>query len=335
MDRAPRRALTVPAYLLALPALLALSPLLAVLALAVDRVRSSRGAALRTLGFALLYLGCEVAGILAAFGLWLATPWLSRERSATAHYRLQAWWAGTLLEGACRLYGMTLASEGDEALAEGPVLVFARHASLGDTVLPAVMAARRGLRLRYVIKRELLIDPCLDIVGHRIPNVFVRRGSEDSAREIAAVARLAEDLSSSDGILIYPEGTRFSEAKRDRILEKMAASGDAQRLAWARAQRHVLPPRLGGPLALLDAAPDADVVFCAHVGFEGASHFSRLAGGDLVGRTIRLRWWRVPRSEIPKDQAGRIAWLFESWGRVDRFVGAYAGSDDGTTGESA
>ena len=33
--------------------------------------------------------------------------------------------------------------------------------------------------------------------------------------------------------------------------------------------RNLLPPRLTGPLALLERAPDLDVVFCGHVGFDG------------------------------------------------------------------
>jgi 1-acyl-sn-glycerol-3-phosphate acyltransferase len=61
----------------------------------------------------------------------------------------------------------------------------------------------------------------LDIVGNRLANCFVRRNSGDSDREIAAVQRLMEDLGPNDGVLIYPEGTRFTEAKRRRILDHL------------------------------------------------------------------------------------------------------------------
>ena len=37
------------------------------------------------------------------------------------------------------------------------------------------VSRRYHLRLRYVLKRELLWDPCLDIVGQRVPNIFVDR----------------------------------------------------------------------------------------------------------------------------------------------------------------
>ena len=35
--------------------------------------------------------------------------------------------------------------------------------------------------------------------------------------------------------LIYPEGTRFSDAKRVRVLERLARAGDAKQFAYARA----------------------------------------------------------------------------------------------------
>jgi hypothetical protein len=61
-----------------------------------------------------------------------------------------------------------------------PVIVFLRYASVADTLLPAVFLANpNGLKLRYVLKHELLLDPCLDIVGNRLPNSFVQRSAGD------------------------------------------------------------------------------------------------------------------------------------------------------------
>ena len=44
------------------------------------------------------------------------------------------------------------------------------------------------VRLRYVLKRELLLDPCLDIVGNRLPNCFVARSGADAQADIDKVA---------------------------------------------------------------------------------------------------------------------------------------------------
>ena len=60
----------------------------------------------------------------------------------------------------------------------GPVIVMIRHASILDNLLPSVFVAwPHKVRLRYLLKRELLSDPGLDIGGKRLPNYFVRRGT--------------------------------------------------------------------------------------------------------------------------------------------------------------
>ena len=99
-----------------------------------------------------------------------------------------------------------------------------------------------------------------------------------------------------------------------------SASGEAPRLREADALRHVLPPRRGGVLALLEAAPTADVVILAHTGLEDAARLGDLWRGSLVGGTIEVELWREPRAEIPADAAGREAWLQDCWRRVDQWI---------------
>jgi len=218
--------------------------LLLAAALAYDLFTDRRGPVTRCLGFAVLYLGCETLGLLASACLWMG------RRGLASHYRLQNAWAGTLFWGVRRIFGLRLDLEGDDARPPGPLLVFMRHVSVADTLLPAaVLSARFGWRLRYVLKRELLWDPCLDVVGQRLPNVFVRRDTGDGAREVRAVLALAAGLGADEGVLIYPEGTRFTPEKYARRLAQLAAKGDPERLARARGLRHVLPPRSGGPVA--------------------------------------------------------------------------------------
>jgi hypothetical protein len=37
-----------------------------------------------------------------------------------------------------------------------------------------------------------------------------------------------------------------------------------------------------------------------------------------------VRFWRVPRAEIPTSREDRIAWLLGQWERVDAFVAGAA-----------
>lgn len=320
-----RRALTLLLYPTLFVGIVALLPLLVPLALALDLARRKHFSTLRCVAFFTLYLACEVAGVLASAVLWLAAPLLGgldSERSRRLHYALQSWWAGSLYRGTELIYRLThVVEEGGADPGRGPMIVFARHASVGDTVIPAVFLSRRhGLRLRYVLKRELLWDPCVDLVGNRLPNCFVRRGSGDTARETEGVARLLDALGPRDGVLIYPEGTRFTPSKRERVLERMAHGNDERLLVRARAFERVLPPRLGGSLALLERNPGADILFCAHVGFDAAATFWQFWNGRLLGETIRVGFWRVPASEVPKQREARIDWLYGQWERMDAWV---------------
>lgn len=337
-----RRIAAITLYASAWLLVLVTLPLTAAAAVAVDLWRGERRwVLLRCLAFAVLYLTCEVAGVAAAFLLWLGSGvWAGVGAAASpsarltglpdaylrANFGLQCWWARTLFHGAERIFGMHTTVTGDEAVRAGPFLLFLRHASIGDTVLPAVcIGDRHGIMLRYVMKRELLWDPCLDVVGNRLPNYFVQRGSGDSEREVAAVQRLLDELGPRDAVLIYPEGTRFSAEKRDRFVARLRGAAPARLLAVAERLRHTLPPRLGGPLGLLERNPGIDAVFCAHTGFEGAATFGDLISGALVGRAVHVAFWRVPFAHIPVDRTARAEWLYEHWQRIDEWIEAVAG----------
>jgi hypothetical protein len=172
------------------------------------------------------------------------------------------------------------------------------------------------------MKRELLLDPCLDVVGQRLPNVFVARGSGEPEREEAAIRALAQGLGPGEGMVIFPEGTRFTPARRERALERLEAGRAAERSERLRGLRHLLPPRPGGPLALLGAAPGADVLVLGHVGLEGLAGVSDLLSGALVGRTIRVRFWRHAAAAVPRDSGAALAWLDERWLELDGWVDA-------------
>jgi len=209
--------------------------------------------------------------------------------------------------------------EGLELARVGPLLLFVRHASTADTVLAAALIANpHRLLLRYVLKRELLWDPCVDIVGRRLPNAFVNRRAPRAQAEVAAVASLAQGLDATSAVLIYPEGTRFSPAKLAASIESLRAKGEVELAGLASSFRAVLPPKLGGPLALLEAAPGVDLVLVEHTGFEGAASFSRFLGGELIGQTLRVRLRRIPATQIPAQ--GRDTWLFERWGEIDQWI---------------
>jgi 1-acyl-sn-glycerol-3-phosphate acyltransferase len=324
-----RRTLTVPLYLLLGTLTVALLPVTIALALATDAVR--RTGHLVTLRCTLaitLYFTCEAVGIVASCVLWVANglwPGGTAERLLTWNLLLQRLWARTLFASATRLFSMHVEVMGEESVRRGPLFLFCRHASTLDTLLPAVFASQPyTLRLGHVMKRELLWDPCLDIVGQRTRNAFVRRGSDARDKEIALLRQLAMAGTERDGVLLFPEGTRFSPAKRERALVHLADTRQFARLERAKRLQHVLPPHRGGALALLETRPDVDVAFLAHVGFEGTANLNDIWRGKLIGRTIRLYFWRVPSAAIPQTTENRVEWLDAQWGRIDAWISAHA-----------
>jgi 1-acyl-sn-glycerol-3-phosphate acyltransferase len=240
---------------------------------------------------------------------------------------LEAWWGSAVIGIAELVYGTRVEVCGAELLAPGPVLVFARHTSIIDTMLPLRLIERdQGMIARIIKKRILLWDPCVDAISQRMPRSFVRRGSRDHALDVAMVKQLAAGMGAVDALWMYPEGTRFTASKRASVLAKLR---ERHPEAAERAERlqYTLPPRPGGTLALLDACPDADVVFCAHTGMEGANRLAHFIDGSLLRRQVEIELWRVPAREIPKDAEAQLVWLHAQWERVDRWVAEHQDPD--------
>jgi 1-acyl-sn-glycerol-3-phosphate acyltransferase len=237
-------------------------------------------------------------------------------------YDLRIHWARSHIGGIKALFGLTFEIEGLDNAGPGPMIVLIRHASIIDNALPdTVIGHAHGIGLRFVLKRELQSIPTIDIGGRWVPTNFVRRGSKNPEAEVAQLRRLAHDLGPGEGILIYPEGTRHTEEKAARAKE-LIAERQPEIAPLANRLKHVLPPRLGGPLALLDESDGADVVLCAHVGLDGFEFISDIWAGGLVGTTVKVRFWRFRADEIPATEPERITWLYERWQTLDDWIGA-------------
>ncbi len=321
-----RRLLSVPLYVILWGLMLAGSCIVLPFVVFVDLIKPLDGPLSRSrcLLFFLLYLNIEVLGFSIATLAWIAAGHvlgLGRHRFIHWNILLQRAWSQALFHGAFRIFGMRLKVEEGAEVVPGPLLVFIRHASTADTVLPAVLVANpHEIVLRYVLKKELLWDICLDVVGNRLPNVFVDRASADPEREIATIRHAARHMGPSDGILIYPEGTRFTPRVLAYRLKRLKSMGHDELYDIAKKFNYLLPPKLGGPLALMDAAPKADILFIAHTGFEGARSFPRFWRGGLVGKTIHVRMTRFRSADVPNEEVDRGRWLFERWADMDRWV---------------
>lgn len=319
-----RRLITIPVVLVLFTASWVGAPVLLPLAALIDLVRWAISRrpwmATRLVSFLMAYSLAETLGSLSLGLTWLASLGGRLFDLAPSTFTIQKAWAGFVLRACQAIFELRIAGKGLDSLQPAPFILLARHTSIVDNLLPARFISRPlGIHIRYVMKQELLIDPALDIAGNRLPNLFVRRGSGESESEVSAVRRLASSLTDDEAILIYPEGTRFTSAKRDRALAVLARR-NPRLAAHVSDMTHVLPPRLGGTLALLDAS-SADVVVMAHRGLDGFARIADIWRGAMVRRHVEVEFWRIPRSEIPTGRAERSEWLFDLWMRIDRWVG--------------
>jgi 1-acyl-sn-glycerol-3-phosphate acyltransferase len=266
------------------------------------------------------YLSGELFAVVGAFFIWVGAAFgTNRARLVRWSYKLQLGWGNLLWESVRVIFRLRIQIDGLEVGRPGPILILARHASIIDNVLPFQLFSRaHGMTLRYVIKKELLMDPALDIAGSWIPNHFVDRQATDPEAEIKALRRLGSGLTENDGLLIFPEGTRFTKERQERALASLKKRNPRFHRHVA-GLRHLMPPHPGGALALLEAS-SADVVLVAHHGFDGFAQIKDIWAGGMVGKLVTVRLIRVPFSEIPEGRGHRTEWLFKVWQEMDDWI---------------
>lgn len=296
-------------------------PLLIVFSVLYDIYRWSQdlsSAAFRSLLFLGLVIFFEILGIGWAFVIWI--PSLFFPSSAISwNYSLQHFWNAGILYGFTKLFRLQYTVEAAEALQKGGYLLLCRHGSGFDYTLPMVLAGVRHKRkIRYVLQESMRWDPCIDIVGTRLPTAFVKPGSGERERQDLEVAKLGVNLGHDDAIVIYPEGSRFSSKRRETTLHRLKANGNIIELDWALRLQKTLIPRMGAITALLKTAPPLDVVFMAHHGLEQSSRMSDIIHGSLLGTEVKVRLWRIPAAEVPTHEIS--PWMYSQWLTMDHWL---------------
>jgi len=322
-SRWKRRSWTIPAMLGVTAVAVITLPIVVMAAAAADVIRLRlKFPTVRVALFLVQYAVNDSVEILCAGPLWLVAGFGRRLRqpgSIRRHERLQAWSLDVLARRADRLLGLRVAVDAStlDVLTPGPVIVLGRHVNLVDASLPSLLYQRLGMRSRGVIMAELLADPGFDLIYGRTGSVFIARDNGAEARQL--VQSLADGVDATTAVIIFPEGRLFREETRQRLLLRLAETSP-ERSARLAGIRHVLPPRPGGFLALLDALPTADVVVVAHTGLDEFASFSELARAVPLAEPIRCVAWRIPSTDIPTAPEQRIEWLDQQWLAVDEHV---------------
>jgi 1-acyl-sn-glycerol-3-phosphate acyltransferase len=326
VQRWVRRARGIALIVVSFVLVTAFSPLLVLAALITDLAlwlrRRKPWMALRMIAMLWWFLLGELYGLIGLTAIGAAS--LGRDSAARRDrvYRLKRRWLSSHLGAVKKLFSLRFESEGLECAGPGPVLVMTRHASIIDNTLPdVIIGGEHGIGFRFVIKRELRMLPTIDIGGRWVPTLFVRRASGDTAAELERMHALTVNLGPDDGLLLYPEGTRWTAAKLARAQE-IVAERQPELAPLANQLRYLLPPRLGGALKLLDGsrAAAADVVVFGHFGLDGFEYISDIWAGGLVGTTVQMKFWRFAAAEIPAERDQLTTWLYARWLELDEWI---------------
>ena len=301
-------------------------------------LRAGRMRNLRLVSFVVVWLTAEIVALFLLFGLWIVSGFGGRlhteavpepelrgrpvvPRRAVPGGRTDLRPADRdRRAGAHRLAG---AGRGALAGLSRPVIVLSRHAGPGDSfLLVQQLLSVYGRRPRVVMKASLQFDPIVDVLGHRLPNVFVQHRESGERIFIEQIERLARDLGDDGALVIFPEGANWTPSRWRRGIRRLERPTDRDLADRARQMPNVLPPRPGGTLRRHRRPPRR------RRDLRGA----RRAGHHLVHRRRVPQvpgrpghpgpWWRVPFDQVPRgaDQEAQVQWLYDWWERIDTWI---------------
>lgn len=331
MDRLPpkvvRRVIVAPLIFVLCVVLLAVAPVLLLVAAIADLFLSGNWRTFRLVAFGAIYLLFEIVGLVVLFALWVASGFgarLDTARWREIHYGFMAGWLKAMYRACAALFGLRINIEERPQPQPGPILVFCRHAGPGNSLMligTMMIAYRR--RPRIVMLAKLQWDPLFDTMGNRLPNRFIRHDKRRSDVYVRAIGELARGLGDQDAFVLFPEGKDFTERLRERAIVYLKEKGFARHAEKAEQMANVLPPRHRGPLAAITNAPEADVVFVAHSVLEEIGTFKELWRRIPLEAPIDAQYWRIPPGEVPNTEPELIEWLYSWWAHIDTWITAH------------
>ncbi|SRR6266702_401129 len=338
-----RRLVLAPLGVVVALAVVVLSPLLALLILGFEmlgRVRPGRRRGLRLLQFALIWLTAETAALFMCLGLWIASGFGGRLRTEpyqSRHYAIMQWYLDRIYHAATSRFGVRievdepeLTTEEQAARLARPVIVLSRHAGPGDSfLLVRHLLSVYGRRPRIVMKATMQLDPGVDVVTNRLPNVFIHPGRTGEKVFTEQIERLARGLDRAGALVIFPEGGNWTPGRWQRGIRRLERLGRSDLAARAREMPNVLAPRPGGALAAITACPDSDVIFVAHAGLDRLVSVGDVWRSMPMDQVIHAKWWRIPAGQVPRSAGheAQVQWLYDWWQRIDSWISEHRPGD--------
>ncbi|MGA5302016.1 1-acyl-sn-glycerol-3-phosphate acyltransferase [Nucisporomicrobium flavum] len=322
-----RRLVIAPAVVVLALVLLTTLPVWLLVALAASPLVPGHLRVPRLVFLAIVYIVWDAAALVCLAALWVASGFGWKIRSPAfqrAHYVLTGRFLAALFwvaEWSLHLSLDVVGTDPDTGMPGRPEIVVSRHAGPGDSfVLIHSLVNWFDREPRIVLKATLQWDPAVDILLNRLPNRFItpgRPGVPDLEKHVGA---LASGLDDNDAFVIFPEGGNFTPHRRLRAIARLRARGLEEMAVRAEGLRNVLPPKPGGLLSAIDAAPDSGVIFVAHTGLDKLVTVADIWRELPMDKQLIMRFWSVPPEEVPAGEEERIRWLYDWWARIDAWI---------------
>lgn len=244
---------------------------------------------------------------------WIATQWISTHTGWFAGIQRTAW----------DVQGNTGLRYDDW------YLVNCNHQSWVDIFVLQHTLNRRIPLLKFFLKQQLIYVPVIGLAWWALDFPFMKRHGKAQLRRNPALRRQDQETARRacakfslvpTSVMVFAEGTRFTEAKRQQ---------------QASPYRHLLKPKAGGLAVTLNAMGDRfrsmiDVTIAYP---DGIPTFWQLACGRAGRIIVRMHSIPVPAAFCQADYTGDSAfradfhhWLADQWEAKDREIEALTGN---------
>ena len=196
--------------------------------------------------------------------------------------------------------------DGDIGQHPSPVVI-SNHQSWFDIPVLHHVITDHGPIIKFLIKRQLIWVPVVGwlcwLLG--FPRLYRGKGGESRKKDYATIRAFSERSSSDPGaVLIFAEGTRFSETKRIDQNSRF---------------KHLLNPRMGGIRILKEAMhPDTPIIDITIVYVGGNSN----CWDCLHGATREVRV--VVKQHRVGDIEDLDSWINDRWQEKERLLESYS-----------
>jgi 1-acyl-sn-glycerol-3-phosphate acyltransferase len=207
-----------------------------------------------------------------------------------------------------RVLGIAITVEGDLTTLTSlspadSLVVVCNHQSWFDVFLLQTLISKRGPSLKFLIKAKLLWIPVLGWVclALNFPRLSRKGDAESRSRDLNRVVSASLNLGNAPGgLVIFPEGTRFSEEKRR---------------PGVPAYKHVLPPKPGGFSRIHQSMSDGTNVLDVSIRYgNNDTNCWRCMSGAVSEIRVRVDSCRT------RDIQDVSAWLASRWTAKDAWL---------------